>query len=80
MPIVLPSDKALLKVLKNLNSNNIYPRRYFYPTLDSLSFVNNKHQYKNSQDIASRVLCLPLYDSLPIQDVKKIIELIKNAF
>ena len=46
-----------------LEKHEIYPRRYFYPSLSSLNYVNGR-QTPISDDISKRILCLPLYHEL----------------
>jgi dTDP-4-amino-4,6-dideoxygalactose transaminase len=77
-PIILKSEEQLLKVQKALNSEDIYPRRYFYPSLDTLTYINPSQFCRISRDIASRILCLPIYAELQTSDVHKICEIIKN--
>jgi dTDP-4-amino-4,6-dideoxygalactose transaminase len=67
-----------LLTLDKLNKKNINPRRYFFPSLDKLPFVNSAH-CEVSNDIASRVLCLPLYVGLEEKEQIKIIILINKA-
>jgi dTDP-4-amino-4,6-dideoxygalactose transaminase len=62
-PIIFKSEKDLLNVKKILNASNIYPRRYFYPSLNTLNYVDND-KMPISEDISTRVLCLPLYYDL----------------
>lgn len=63
-PIVLKSEGQLLKVQKALNNENIFPRRYFYPSLDTLEYIEPKQECKISRDISKRILCLPIYAEL----------------
>ena len=58
-----------------LEEHDIYPRRYFYPSLHTLPYVKASH-YPISEQVASSVLCLPLYDSLQENEQKQIIDLI----
>lgn len=74
-PILLPSEKNLLKIKKRLENNQIYPRRYFYPSLSSLNYVE-KCNTPIANDIAKRILCLPLYQGLSKKAVKRIAGLI----
>ena len=75
-PIIFNSETELLKTEEFLKANNIVPRRYFYPSLSSLSYVNNTKALKISDDIAPRILCLPLYYGLENENIKRISELI----
>lgn len=70
-PVILDSEKQVLKVCEVLQSKNIYPRRYFYPSLNNLPYVD-KILMPNSDSIASRILCLPLYHDLPLCKVEEI--------
>lgn len=58
-PIIFDNEKALLNVQSELNTNQIFPRRYFYPSLNLLKFVQSE-EMPISESIASRILCLPL--------------------
>ena len=78
-PIILKSEEQLKKIEKALNSKNIFPRRYFYPSLDTLTYINPKQFCETSRDIASRILCLPMYPELENKKQKLIIEIIKKA-
>lgn len=70
-PILLQNEAALLRGQGALNKENIFPRRYFYPSLNTLNYVQPKAT-PISSDASSRALCLPLYHSLDREDVKKI--------
>lgn len=67
-PVIFESEQALLKVQKLMNENSIYPRRYFYPSLNNVPFLVQKPM-PVSDDIASRILCLPLYAGLKAPEV-----------
>ena len=75
-PIVLKSEDQLLKIQKALNDENIFPRRYFYPSLDTLEYIEPKQECKISRDISKRILCLPIYSELEFENQKKIIKMI----
>lgn len=62
-PVIFKTEKQLLKVQKKLNEEQIFPRRYFYPSLNTLNYVA-KASMPVSESIATRVLCLPLYNDL----------------
>lgn len=63
-PVLFESEEQLLKVEVQLKENNILARRYFYPSLDTLDYLKTNQVCKYSRDIASRILCLPIYPSL----------------
>ncbi|WP_338815494.1 DegT/DnrJ/EryC1/StrS family aminotransferase (plasmid) [Bernardetia sp. Wsw4-3y2] len=74
-PILFDSEEKLLDVQKRLNDNNIFPRRYFYPSLNTLKYTKS-FSCPVSENISTRVLCLPLYYDLDLSDVEKIGKLI----
>ena len=71
-PVVFKSEEQLLKVQKALNEREIFPRRYFYPSLDTLNYIEPKQECEISRDISKRILCLPIYAELE-KDVQDII-------
>ena len=74
-PVLFPTEKSLLRVREALNARQIFPRRYFYPSLTSLPYVSAKH-CPRSEEISPRVLCLPLYNGLSENEVGLITETI----
>lgn len=76
-PIVLDSEETLLKVQKALNDEQIFPRRYFYPSLNTVNFIKNT-EMPISESISKRVLCLPLYVNLKTEDLEKITAIINQ--
>ena len=74
-PIVFHSEDKLLKIKKKLESNMIMPRRYFFPSLTKLPYIN-QNSCSLSDSISKRVLCLPIYPGLDYKDVEKIIKII----
>jgi dTDP-4-amino-4,6-dideoxygalactose transaminase len=78
-PVILESEETLLRVQKALNEEKIFPRRYFYPSLNTLSYI--PYQATSiSEDISKRVLCLPLYHTLTNENVYHITQIIKNFY
>ena len=77
-PIVFKSEKELLKVQKALENKQIFGRRYFYPSLDTLSYIEPKQKCKVSRDISTRILCLPIYPDLKLEEQSEIIEIVKK--
>ncbi len=76
-PVIFETEEILLSVVKALNELEIYPRRYFYPSLNTLDYVAYQ-KMPVSENIASRVLCLPLYPDLEFEKVKQISEFINK--
>lgn len=74
-PIVFETVEVLLKVQKALNEEQIFPRRYFYPSLNTIDYIGGV-EMPISESIACRVLCLPLYKDLSLEKVDLICKLI----
>lgn len=77
-PVVFDSEEQLLKVQKALHVEQIFPRRYFYPSLDTLDYIEPKRECKISRDISKRILCLPIYAELDTNVQNEIIKIIKE--
>lgn len=76
-PVVFENEEQLLKVEKKLNENQIMPRRYFYPSLNTIDYTKG-FSMPISESVAKRVLCLPLYMGLSIIDLDLICTLINK--
>ncbi len=74
-PVLFRDEYTLLRVLQNLESARIMPRRYFYPSLNTMA-VYPSADLPVSQDAARRVLCLPLYHGLSDEEVDFICRII----
>ncbi len=71
-PVVVAEEAATVKVIEALNREDIYPRRYFYPTLNTLQYVPFTYDCPVSEDVSSRVISLPLYPDLDHGIARKI--------
>ena len=78
-PIIFQSEERLLAVMSLLRKEDIHPRRYFYPSLNTLNYVTNNLTKDYSTSLSKRVLCLPLYPELLNEDVIRIAKLIQSA-
>jgi dTDP-4-amino-4,6-dideoxygalactose transaminase len=77
-PVIFPTEAKLLAAQKILNENEIFARRYFYPSLNKLPYLNAEC-CPVSEDISSRILCLPLYAELEKDNIEKICDLINST-
>jgi len=71
-PVVLESEDLLLKLKSELDKNEIFTRRYFYPSLASALPYLPKLELPITEDIAKRVLCLPFFYDLTFEEVELI--------
>ena len=76
-PVIFEDEATLLKVQKALNEAQIFPRRYFYPSLNTIEYVKGETM-PISESIASRILCLPLYAGLETTEVEQIARIINT--
>ena len=76
-PVILDSEETLLRVSEALSKENIIPRRYFYPSLNTIEYTKGE-KMPISESIASRILCLPLYVGIPEADLENIIQIINT--
>ena len=76
-PLIFESEDILIQVQQILNSNNIFPRRYFYPSLNKIEYVNGEIM-PVSQSIAERILCLPLFVGLTKKNLDEIVNIINS--
>jgi dTDP-4-amino-4,6-dideoxygalactose transaminase/glycosyltransferase involved in cell wall biosynthesis len=77
-PVVFDSETTLLAVKQALEAEGVYPRRYFYPSLNTLPYLTSL-RCPVSESISSRVLCLPLYNTLKPAEVKKIAGIVNGV-
>ena len=77
-PVLFPDELALLKAVQNLKEHDIVPRRYFWPSLETLKYINGNPCTKSDQ-IASRILCLPMYNGLLDSDIENITNIISSV-
>lgn len=73
-PVIFSSEDHLLRCEARMNDQNIFPRRYFYPSVNTFEHIVNYQRMPISEDIANRILCLPLYWKLPMSVVDEIAE------
>jgi dTDP-4-amino-4,6-dideoxygalactose transaminase len=72
-PVLFENEAALLLAQKKLNEAQIFPRRYFYPSLNHVCYLNDTIM-PISESVASRILCLPLYKELIEEDLNSILQ------
>lgn len=78
-PVVFKDEADLLKVDSVLNSEGIFPRRYFYPSLNTYTEVVDYFEAPVSESLSHRILCLPLYKALTHEQVHRITSIILSS-
>jgi dTDP-4-amino-4,6-dideoxygalactose transaminase len=74
-PIVLPDINTRKVITEKLQAENIFTRRYFYPSLNNLPHFQGE-KCPVSESISERIICLPMFyglDQAVIQKISKII-------
>jgi dTDP-4-amino-4,6-dideoxygalactose transaminase len=77
--VIFPSEADLLRAKEALNAKQVFPRRYFYPSLNTVNYVQSEVM-PVAEEMAKRVLCLPLYHDIREEEVNFICTIILNAF
>lgn len=84
-PILVDKEKYGMtrdELYEKLKENGIYGRRYFYPLISNFSTYKSlksadKINLPVANDIAEKIICLPIYRNLAVNESEKIIENIK---
>ena len=74
-PVIFETEKKLLEIQSILNDNQIFPRRYFSPSLNTLKYVANSEQIV-SDNVSKKILCLPLFNGLDQANLEKIVKIV----
>jgi dTDP-4-amino-4,6-dideoxygalactose transaminase len=77
-PVIFKSEAQLLETMQTLAVHSIHPRRYFYPSLEDLPYINSK-QCPKADDIVTRILCLPLFTTLELEELVLVCELLNRV-
>jgi len=75
-PVLFDSEPALLRTLDALAAEGITARRYFYPSLDTLDYVDST-ELPVAHDVTRRVACLPLMYQLTAEDIDRVAAIIQ---
>jgi dTDP-4-amino-4,6-dideoxygalactose transaminase len=78
MPVLFRDEAMVIAMAERLKGNGIVPRRYFYPSLNTLKVFGDSGTFPVAEDLARRVLCLPLFDTLPDEQIEFICSVIKS--
>lgn len=78
-PLFLPDEAQLLRTMEALQADDIFPRRYFHPSLDLLPYVTEARPCPVSREMASKVLCLPMATGLDPADQQRVIDIVRRV-
>lgn len=79
-PIIFENEQRLLEVERALNDENIFPRRYFYPSVNTYTKILDYQNCPISEDISQRILCLPHYKELQPEQMHLITSVINSTW
>ncbi len=74
-PILFDDADLMHKCIHNLKRKEIATRRYFHPALSNTLPYAEKQSLAITDDVCSRILCLPLYYDLTLEEVDLIARL-----
>lgn len=74
--LLFDNESQMLKVREALHKENVFPRRYFYPSLNTLPYANASCPV--AEDIASRILCIPIHSSIELESQEKVVSIIRR--
>lgn len=77
-PILFDSKEQMQMLKSRLEENGVFTRRYFYPSLNNLPFLKESNNCEISENISTRVLCLPCYYELSEKEQSLIISIINE--
>lgn len=82
-PIIIEDEYLLSRneLYDKLKENDIYARKYFYPLVNDYDCYKDKYDSNDTpiaKDISNRVMTLPLYADLSLNDVDRICNTIKE--
>jgi dTDP-4-amino-4,6-dideoxygalactose transaminase len=75
-PIIIESEELLHKCIDALKLHEIFVRRYFYPSLSNVLPYLEKVEMPITEDKAKRIMCLPLFHDLTLEEVDLICRLL----
>lgn len=71
------------ELYEKMRANNVLGRRYFYPLISTFSPYNmypsaEKENLPNAHRMADSVICLPMHHALSEEDVRRVVECVRN--
>lgn len=78
-PVVFSNESQLLLTLKLLNQKNIFPRRYFYPCVNSASYIQKSDETPIAESLSKRIICLPLDTYISNEKIIEICNIINRV-
>ncbi|MDN8555951.1 dTDP-4-amino-4,6-dideoxy-D-glucose aminotransferase VioA [Citrobacter werkmanii] len=84
-PVLIESDYPISRdaLYEKLKADNILSRRYFYPLLSNMPMYRGlssaaANNLPQANQLADKVLCLPIFNELGLEEQQRVIDLIKE--
>ena len=68
-PIILKDERSVKSLISHLETRKIYPRRYFYPSLNTISLYKADYNCPISEEISKTIICLPLSTQVTFEQI-----------
>src|SRR5690606_7770247 len=78
-PILFEDGEFMLHCMEKLKIKEIFTRRYFYPSLANTMPYLDAKSMEVTDDVVKRILCLPLYFDLSLEEVDLICRVLLRA-
>lgn len=78
-PVMFPNEQIMYRTKKALENKGIIARRYFCPSLNALPYLQKSTSCSVSEDVTSRILCLPMFFDLDKNEQNLICEIIAGV-
>lgn len=78
-PVIFDDPGRRERVVAALNAAGVFPRRYFFPAVNTLPYMPKAASCPVAERMALRALCLPLYADLADDDVARIVACIRRT-
>jgi dTDP-4-amino-4,6-dideoxygalactose transaminase len=76
-PVIFYDHKTMLTIKQTLEKNQVFPRRYFFPSLNKLPYLNSDYCHY-SESTASTILCLPLWAGISKSEIDLVCKIINE--
>jgi dTDP-4-amino-4,6-dideoxygalactose transaminase len=77
-PVVFKDETTCINVRDAMNTRNIFPRRYFYPSLNHLPYLEYQ-SCPEAESISERILCLPLSAAISADEINEVCSVLLNS-
>ncbi len=78
-PVRFEDESTLLEVKARLERSGCFPRRYFWPSLTEMRHFRRTDRCPRAEAAARTLLCLPLYPDLPLDDARRIADVVTET-